>query len=82
MGALTERTGLNRQDIGKIDISQYDTWVEIPKSALELTATKMHGCKIKGIKTTTTIEGRKDRRDHNSNSRKPKNRCRKPAPVD
>ena len=76
MGALTEKTGLNRGDIGKIDISQNDTWVEVPKQALDNTIKKMKGCKIKGIKTITTADSRPERSDSRNNKCKP--RCRKP----
>ena len=53
VGAIAERTSLSGQDIGKIEIFDEDTLVEIPRSSEEEVLTAMVGCKINGIDTET-----------------------------
>ncbi len=53
VGAIAERTSLSGQDIGKIEIFDEDTLVEIPRSSEEEVLNAMVGCKINGIDTET-----------------------------
>lgn len=53
VGAIAERTSLSGSDIGKIEIFDEDSLVEIPRSAEEEVLTAMVGCKINGIDTET-----------------------------
>ena len=53
VGAIAERTSLSGQDIGKIEIFDEDTLVEIPRSSEEEVLNAMVGCKINGLDTET-----------------------------
>lgn len=53
VGAIAERTSLSGSDIGKIEIFDEDSLVEIPRAAEEEVLTAMVGCKINGIDTET-----------------------------
>ena len=53
VGAIAERTSLSGRDIGKIEIFDEDTLVEIPRSAEQEVLSAMEGCKINGIDTET-----------------------------
>ena len=53
VGAIAERTSLSGRDIGKIEIFDEDSLVEIPRSAEEEVLAAMVGCKINGIDTET-----------------------------
>lgn len=73
MGAVTERTGLSGKEIGKIEISEYDTIVEIPSAQKEMVVKAMTGCKINGIKTVTALVAgnpRNEKGNHHNNREK------------
>ena len=53
VGAIAERTSLSGSDIGKIEIFDDDSLVEIPRSAEAEVLEAMVGCKINGIDTET-----------------------------
>ncbi|MEG2429294.1 MAG: DEAD/DEAH box helicase, partial [Oscillospiraceae bacterium] len=55
VGAITEQTGINGSDIGKIEIFDNKTVVGIPAARIEEVAQAMQGCKICGRPTNTTI---------------------------
>ncbi len=53
VGAIVERTSLSGRDIGKIEIFDEHTLVEVPRAAVEEVLQAMEGCKINGIDTQT-----------------------------
>ena len=53
VGAIAERTSLSGKDIGKIEIYDDETVVEVPKSAEQSVLEAMEGCKINGVQTET-----------------------------
>lgn len=55
VGAVAERTSLSGKDIGKIEIYDNRTVVEVPHAALEEVLSSMKDCKINGIATTTKV---------------------------
>lgn len=55
VGAITEQTGINGSDIGKIEIFDNKTVVGIPAARIEEVAQAMQGCKICGRPTNTSI---------------------------
>ena len=68
VGAIAERTSLHGSDIGKIEIYDDYTVVEVPKQEEEQVLAAMEGCKINGMDTTTRKwftkgESRGDNRD-------------------
>ncbi|MBE6897498.1 MAG: DEAD/DEAH box helicase [Ruminococcaceae bacterium] len=76
VGAIAERTSLSGQDIGKIEIFDEDTLVEIPRSSEEEVLSAMVGCKINGIDTETrrwlTKEEMKARKSRDFSEEAPK----------
>ncbi len=77
VGAIAERTTLSGRDIGKIEIYDEHTLVEVPKQEEEQVLTAMEGCKINGLDTVTRKwftkedkEKRSDRRDRSEFSSK------------
>ena len=74
--AIAERTSLSGQDIGKIEIFDEDTLVEIPRSSEEEVLSAMVGCKINGIDTETrrwlTKEEMKARKSRDFSEEAPK----------
>lgn len=59
VGAITERTNLAGNDIGKIEIFDDRTVVSIPASRIEEIVDEMVGCKICGRPTITTLLAQK-----------------------
>lgn len=55
VGAITERTGLNGKDIGKIEIYDDMSIIGIPSAAVDQVVEDMIGCKICGYPTSTTL---------------------------
>ena len=53
VGAIAERTSLSGKDIGKIEIYDDETVVEVPKAAEKSVLEAMTGCKINGLQTET-----------------------------
>lgn len=76
VGAIAECTSLSGQDIGKIEIFDEDTLVEIPRSSEEEVLSAMVGCKINGIDTETrrwlTKEEMKARKSRDFSEEAPK----------
>ena len=76
VGAIAVRTSLSGQDIGKIEIFDEDTLVEIPRSSEEEVLSAMVGCKINGIDTETrrwlTKEEMKARKSRDFSEEAPK----------
>lgn len=67
VGAIAERTSLSGGDIGKIEIYDEHTLVEVPKQEEQQVLEAMEGCKINGMDTITrkwfTKEDRKPKAD-------------------
>lgn len=84
VGAIAERTSLSGKDIGKIEIYDEHTIVEVPEDAVEEVLQAMEGCRINGHKTTTVRlpaqEGRSGGKEREERSAKegraPKNNGR------
>lgn len=55
VGAIAERTTLSGKDIGKIEIFDNKTTVEVPESQVDNVLEAMKGCRINGHKATTVI---------------------------
>lgn len=55
VGAVAERTNLSGKDIGKIEIFDNRTIVEVPQAAIDSVLASMKDCKINGIPTTTKL---------------------------
>lgn len=73
VGAIAERTSLSGGDIGKIEIYDEHTLVEVPKQEEQQVLEAMEGCKINGMDTVTrkwfTKEDRKPRGDRPARTR-------------
>ena len=48
IGAITDRTGISGREIGKVDVSSDQSFVEIPRDRLDQVVEEMKGCKICG----------------------------------
>lgn len=48
LGAITERTGLRGDDIGKIDVYPERSKVEVPEESIDATLSAMQGCTVCG----------------------------------
>lgn len=55
VGAIADRTGISGKEIGKVEISAEQSFVEIPKVYLERVLEQMRGCKICGKMTQTSL---------------------------
>ena len=55
IGAITDRTGISGTEIGKVNISEDQSLVEIPKERVEQIVEEMKGCKICGKPTHTFL---------------------------
>lgn len=55
VGAIADRTSLSGKDIGKIEIYDKKTTVEVPEDQVESVLEAMKGCRINGHKTTTVV---------------------------
>ncbi len=55
VGAIAERTALSGRDIGKIEIFETNTTVEIPQEQAEEVLNAMQDCRINGKKVNTTV---------------------------
>ncbi len=51
IGAIADRTGIRGKEIGKVDISQEQSFVEVPRDRLDQILNDMNGCKICGRPT-------------------------------
>lgn len=60
VGAIADRTSLSGKDIGKIEIYDNKTTVEVPEDQVESVLEAMKGCRINGHKTTTVLLKAKD----------------------
>ncbi|MGN0663586.1 MAG: DEAD/DEAH box helicase [Negativibacillus sp.] len=74
VGAIAERTSLSGRDIGKIEIFDEHTLVEVPRAAAEEVLQAMEGCKINGIDTQTRRWLTKEELHANSNGRYAQNK--------
>lgn len=55
VGAIAERTGLSGRDIGKIEIFEDNTTVEIPQEQAEEVLSSMQDCRINGKKVRISV---------------------------
>lgn len=55
MGAITERTSLSGSDIGKINVMNDRTTIDIPSNQVDSVISDMRGCKICGVSTKTSL---------------------------
>lgn len=55
VGAIAERTGLSGRDIGKIEIFEDNTTVEIPQKQAEEVLSSMQDCRINGKKVRISV---------------------------
>ena len=55
VGAIAERTALSGRDIGKIEIFEDNTTVEIPQEQAEEVLAAMQDCRINGHKVSTSV---------------------------
>lgn len=55
IGAITDRTGISGNEIGKVEISADQSLVEIPKNRIEQVLEEMKGCKICGKPTHSVM---------------------------
>jgi len=70
VGAICERCDLRGSDIGKIEIYDHKTVVQVPQRSLEHVLEAMVGCKINGIPTQTNVyQGGGEKRPSSGNSR-------------
>lgn len=62
IGAIADRTGIRGKEIGKVDISQEQSFVEVPRDRIDQILSDMDGCKICGRPTQVAALAASQRR--------------------